>query len=132
MTTAVHSGQIDHDTTIAYRKAGNTVATTTDRYQKIVSTGKIDGVNHIGNASAAGDQGWMSADHPIMDLANKVIGLAAGVEQSFRKLFLSSSTTGSGNVVSGLVSVATRRSTMISPPPSLFSFCDLYLDLVLD
>jgi hypothetical protein len=80
-TNAVHSGQIDHDATIAYRKAGNTVATTTHRYQKIVGTGEIDGVNHIGNPSAAGDQRRVSVDHPIMDLANKVIGLTAGVEQ---------------------------------------------------
>jgi hypothetical protein len=78
---AVHSGQIDHDAVVAYCKAWNTVATTTDRYQKIVVTSKIDGINHIGNPSTAGDQRWMSVDHPIMDLANKVIGLAAGAEQ---------------------------------------------------
>jgi hypothetical protein len=78
---AVHSGQINHDATVTYCKAWNTMPTTTDRYQKMVGPGEIDGVNHIGNPNAAGDQRWVSVDHPIMDLANKVIGLAAGVEQ---------------------------------------------------
>jgi hypothetical protein len=57
------------------------MATTTDRYQKIAGTGEIDGVNYIGYSSAAGDQRRASVDHPVMNLADKVIAIIARLDK---------------------------------------------------
>src|SRR5215813_3892298 len=55
-TYTAHPGQVNHEPPIAHRGARDIVAATPDRHQEMVSAGDIDGLNHIGDPGAAGDE----------------------------------------------------------------------------
>src|SRR5262249_19242395 len=77
----LHLGQVDDETTIAGSVAGDVVATTTDRHQQVVATGKTDRGDDIGHASAAHDHGRMAVNHPIPHLPGVFVTAITGAQE---------------------------------------------------
>ena len=73
--------QIDHQAAIAYRIAGDIMATTTHRYQELMGTGEVNCADDIGDPGAAGDEPWALIDHAVPDFAGLVVVGIAGAEQ---------------------------------------------------
>jgi hypothetical protein len=60
---AFHLGQVDHETSVTKGVARNAVPTPSDCHQQVVGAGKIDGLDHVGHASTADNQGWPFDNH---------------------------------------------------------------------
>jgi hypothetical protein len=80
-THTTHLGQIDHEPPIAHRSARDVVATATDRHQEMVGAGEIDGMDHVGDPSAASDERGLAVDHAVPDGAGLIIACVARTEQ---------------------------------------------------
>jgi len=78
---ALHPAQINHQATVAYAVARDVMATAAHRHQQTVGAGEVDRVDHVGDASAAGDEGGMLVDIGIPDLAGLIVAGIARTEQ---------------------------------------------------
>src|SRR5262245_6627226 len=61
--------------------AGRMVSAPAYGYENLVRVGKVDRVDHVGDASAACDQRRSLVDHRVKPLAGRVIAVIAGTEQ---------------------------------------------------
>jgi hypothetical protein len=78
---AFHLGQVNHETPVTEGVARNAVPTSSDGHQQVVGAGKIDGINHVGHASTADNQGGPFANHSIPDGTSFLVALITGTEQ---------------------------------------------------
>jgi hypothetical protein len=80
-THTAHPGQVNHEPPIAHRGARDIVAATPDRHQEMVGTREIDGLDHIGDPSTAGDERRPTIDHAIPDGTGLIVARVARAEQ---------------------------------------------------
>src|SRR5207253_10710894 len=80
-THAPHARQVDHQATVADRKARHAMAAAADRHDQVVALGKSDRRHHVGDPGAADDQRRAPVDHPIMNGASAVVVVITGTEQ---------------------------------------------------
>jgi hypothetical protein len=57
------------------------VPTPADGHQQVVGAGKIDGLDHVGHACTADNQGGPFANHGIPDGTGYIVAIIAGTEQ---------------------------------------------------
>src|SRR5215831_11335316 len=77
---ALHPAQVNHQSVVTHAVARNVMAATPHRHQQLVGTGEIDGIDHVGDASAASNERWPLVDIGIPDLAGLVVARIAGTE----------------------------------------------------
>ena len=70
---ALHGLQVDDEPAVAGGLAGDAVAAGTDSSQQTVLACEVDGVAHIGGASAAGDQGRLPVEHAVPDTPARIV-----------------------------------------------------------
>ena len=69
----LHPGEINHQTAIAERVPGHTVAAAADRQLEALLPGEVDRRDHVGRTEAARNQGGPPVDHAVEDLAGRVV-----------------------------------------------------------
>ena len=77
----MHGRQIDHEAAVADGLARGAVAATADGDEQVIGPGKLDGPDHVGRATALGDQRRTAVDHSVPDLAGPVVAVLARQEQ---------------------------------------------------
>jgi hypothetical protein len=77
----LHPGQVNHQAAIAYAVARDVMATAAHRHQQTVDAGEVDRIDHVGDASAAGDECRPLVDIGIPDLAGLIVARIAGTKQ---------------------------------------------------
>jgi hypothetical protein len=77
----LHARQVKHHAAVAHRVARGVMAAPAHRHQKLVRPREIDALDHVGNASTAGNEGWASVDHTIPDGAGLVVTGIASAQQ---------------------------------------------------
>src|SRR5712691_1391974 len=80
-TDALHPAEINHQATVTHAVARDVMATAAHRHQQTVGAGKIDRVNHVGEARTESDECRPLVDIVIPDLASLVVVRIAGTEQ---------------------------------------------------
>src|SRR5262245_42369891 len=75
---ALHRRQVDYQPLIADRVAGDTVSAGTDCDEQVALASEPDGRDHIGDARAAGNAGWVAVERAIPDPA---CGIVAGASR---------------------------------------------------
>jgi len=85
---AFHARQINHEPAVAHGKPGNVVARPPDRYQQVLLTRKIHGLDHIVRADASGNEGRPPIDGDVEDFACAVISKVAGNDKLTTKMRL--------------------------------------------
>src|SRR5262245_33196842 len=78
---ALHPGQVNHQAAITHAVTRDVVATAAYRHQQTVGAGEVDGVDHVGDASAAGNERRPLVDIGIPHLTGLIVALVAGTEQ---------------------------------------------------
>ena len=69
----VHQRQVDHQSVVADRLAGDAVPATADRHRQALGAGEIDAGDHVVGVFAAGDHRWSPIDHAVPDLTHLVV-----------------------------------------------------------
>ena len=69
----LHLRQVDHDTAVADRAAGDVVAAASHRDEQSVVAGEPDGAHHICRPQAADDEAGFAVDHRVPDGSRLVI-----------------------------------------------------------
>jgi hypothetical protein len=78
---ALHPAQVNHQSPVTHAVARDIMAATAHRHQQTVGAGEVDGVDHIGDASAAGNERRPLVDIGIPDLAGLIVAGVAGTEE---------------------------------------------------
>ena len=74
---AFHAGQVDRQTAIAERGAGDVVTTGAHRHGQIVVPGEGERVQHVRHTSTMGDEGRVAVDHRIPKRSRRVVSIVA-------------------------------------------------------
>jgi len=72
-TNGFHSRKVDYQSSIAYRRACNTMAATADRNRQVVLSGKAHASDDVSGTGAAGNQRGPAVNHGIENLARAVV-----------------------------------------------------------
>ena len=64
-----HQGEVDHHGAVGDGLSGDAVAAAAHRSGEAVFAGKTNGLNDVGDAGGADDDGWLAVDHAVPDLA---------------------------------------------------------------
>jgi len=78
---AAQQRQVDHQTAVAHRQAGDVVAASPDGIHQAVFARELHGSHDIGGADAACDQRRSAIDHRIPDLARFVVERVVRLQQ---------------------------------------------------
>ena len=78
---ALHRRQIDHQTLVDRRAAGDVVTAAAHGHLEAQRVGQAHGVDDVGDAMAAGDGGRMLVDQPVVDPAAVVVGVIGWPQQ---------------------------------------------------
>ena len=68
-----HQREIDHHRAVGYGLSGNAVAAAADRSGNPLLAGEANGLNHIGDARGAHDDGRLAVDHAVPHPASRII-----------------------------------------------------------
>ncbi len=69
----VHGAKVDDDAAVAHRIAGDVVTAAAHRDRHAVGTGEVDGIDDVGDAAAAGNDGRMLVDADVQDHARVIV-----------------------------------------------------------
>jgi hypothetical protein len=77
---ALHPAQVNHQAAVTHAVARDIMAATAHRHQQTVGASEVDGVDHVGDASAAGNERRPLVDIGIPHLTGLIVALVAGTE----------------------------------------------------
>lgn len=77
----LHQGQVDHQATVAGGKASRAVAAAADGDQEFVLAREIDRLDDVGHPGALGDQAGALVDHPVPELARRIVARVMRTQQ---------------------------------------------------
>ena len=64
-----HKGEVNHHGAVGDGLSGDAMAAAADRGGEAVFASKTNGLNHIGDAGGAHDDGWLAVNHAVPDMA---------------------------------------------------------------
>ncbi len=78
---AFHRRQVQDQAVVAGAQAGAAVPAAPDGEEEAPLAGEIDGGDHVRDVRGADDEGGAAVDHPVIDLAGRVVTRVAGAGQ---------------------------------------------------
>src|SRR4029434_9339642 len=76
-----HGSEVDHQSALAARLAGDAVSTTANRSQHSMSARKVDRLDYVGAVRTACDQRGVTIEYAIPDLAGLFVAIVSGQQQ---------------------------------------------------
>src|SRR5579883_1993371 len=78
---ALHGRQVDHQAAVAHGAAGDVVAAATDGDRQLQGPREGNGLDHVSDPGAAGDEGRSLVDHAVPDLSRCIVALVSRAEE---------------------------------------------------
>src|SRR5277367_6751331 len=101
--------QVNHETIITNSQPSGVMASTSDRYQQVIFSGKMNGGDNIRNVTAQSDEPRFAADHRVIHFACFVVTRVCGFDQLPSELALE---LGNGFLVHRFLSIRGTDSTL--------------------